>query len=633
MKSGLYSGRVKFVLVFATLIYAVGVGLCRGSVSYTLNYPTARDAAPTHVGLFLAATGNAQVQVNGVVKVLTPYTPRNETTSVLTSAISINVVSFDDFAAVVTKGQNSVLNMDGFRPLPHKGLGNDYTISAWEPTAEGHSFVVVSAAVSAITVKVNIPNSFPLEVTWNGTKYTNGDTFAIILKRGEAIQLTFSDHDPTGIRVWTADGTAFSVLAGTMATALNGSLPGNVYDVTPPYNLTSQFYVGVPVPGRDEHVWRLVSTANATIAMFVVGRGGDGDESAVLDKGEHYDFRTNSTSAVFIFTPNPGVATLYTPSDESSPPTMASLYPMNLWHCYYVITPLDPTGVMLEHVTITIVSTSSSGVRMTSSDGVTKTVTGWTRFDASFFSFDYVSVELTGVTSLWHVSDASFQAIQSATNVGWAYAFSAGCDVGLGKPTTLSTTTSAETTSASTLGISTSSSTPTVSSEESTISTSATTPVTMTSSSSPSSTSPSSTSSFLPSWLDEAREWIIAGSAVGGVALLVATLTGVVLILRKHNRRRRPSSVSPSTSTSPSTILVAPRSRPRMALDCGKKPVRHKNLALAANGDVEGHKQGHSGGPVKGARPFFSRQQLLGEHDHHHRTMMAGSRMAPIDNA
>ena len=71
-------------------------------------------------------------------------------------------------------------------------------------------------------------------------------------------QLNFTESDPTGLRLSTSDGTAFGVVSGAMATAVNGSLPGNFYDVIPPHDLLGNLYVGVPIPGRDELYWRLV---------------------------------------------------------------------------------------------------------------------------------------------------------------------------------------------------------------------------------------------------------------------------------------------------------------------------------------------------------------------------------------
>ncbi|XP_070173540.1 uncharacterized protein [Littorina saxatilis] len=147
-----------------------------------------------------------------------------------------------------------------------------------------------------------------------GVTYGNGTQFVISLQGNEAVQLNFTNVDPTGLHLLTSDGAVFGVLSGAIETAVNGSLPGNLYDVIPPHQLIGNFYVGVPLPGKDELIWRLVSTGVSNTVMFVLGQGGPGDLWVTLSQGEHADYVTNASNAVLIYSPKPAVVSLVTPS-------------------------------------------------------------------------------------------------------------------------------------------------------------------------------------------------------------------------------------------------------------------------------------------------------------------------------
>ena len=60
------------------------------------------------------------------------------------------------------------------------------------------------------------------------------------------------------------------------------------------------------------------ATADSVVAMFLLVQGGVGDESASLDKGEHYDFTTNASTPVLIYSLQPAVVSLVTPSGHTS---------------------------------------------------------------------------------------------------------------------------------------------------------------------------------------------------------------------------------------------------------------------------------------------------------------------------
>ena len=81
------------------------------------------------------------LQIEGNVTQLTSYNEQTVATSSQRSDGIINVTIYDSYTALVTKGQNSGVNMDGFRPLPRSSLGSDYTVSAWPPSSGGYSFV------------------------------------------------------------------------------------------------------------------------------------------------------------------------------------------------------------------------------------------------------------------------------------------------------------------------------------------------------------------------------------------------------------------------------------------------------------------------------------------------------------
>ena len=59
------------------------------------------------------------------------------------------------------------------------------------------------------------------------------------------------------------------------------------------------------------------ATADSVVAMFLLVQGGVGDESASLDKGEHYDFTTNASTPVLIYSLQPAVVSLVTPSGHT----------------------------------------------------------------------------------------------------------------------------------------------------------------------------------------------------------------------------------------------------------------------------------------------------------------------------
>ncbi|XP_070173440.1 uncharacterized protein [Littorina saxatilis] len=269
---------------------------------------------------------------------------------------------------------------------------------------------------------------------------------------------------------------------------------------------------------------------------------------------------------------------------------MAVLCPMALWNTYYLINHLHSSGSRQEYVTITVATASSTGVRMTSAGGVTSLVTGWTTFDSSIFSMDHVTVRVTGVTSLWHASGKRFQVLQSAFAKDWGYTFSAGCDLGFGSPTT----TTAATTLSSSPSVSTSpptststtapsssspSSTATSTTPQSTHTTTPTSTVTMTSSTttkiSPPTSSASSVTvsnvssvtaphhpsnspslSWLPAWLDEESEWVVAGAAAGGVVVVAVVTLAVLVTIRKHQRTVAASAL---TARSSGTVTMVTR--------------------------------------------------------------------------
>ena len=70
------------------------------------------------------------------------------------------------------------------------------------------------------------------------------------------------------------------------------------------------------------------ATADSVVAMFLVVRGGPGDESASLDKGEYHDFTTDASTPVLIYSPQPAVVSLVTPSGHTFTAADARLFPL-----------------------------------------------------------------------------------------------------------------------------------------------------------------------------------------------------------------------------------------------------------------------------------------------------------------
>ena len=94
-------------------------------------------------GSLLFQLKHTSLQIEGNVTQLTSYNAQTVATSSRRSDGIINVTIYDSFTALVTKGQNSGVNMDGFRPLPRSSLGSDYTVSAWPPSPSGYSLSLI----------------------------------------------------------------------------------------------------------------------------------------------------------------------------------------------------------------------------------------------------------------------------------------------------------------------------------------------------------------------------------------------------------------------------------------------------------------------------------------------------------
>ncbi|XP_071171034.1 SCO-spondin-like [Mytilus edulis] len=279
------------------------------------------------------------------------------------------LVSADDEVVIYGVNKQTKSN-DAFLGLPVDVLSDEYFAVTYYPPYRKAQLCVVGVSDST-NVQIKLPSCSNCgSVTYNGQKYSKGQTISVILNRFDAIHLQ-STGDLTGARI-TSDKPV-SAFSGNMKTNTgSGSSQDHLVEQLTPVNTWGKRFATVPTPARTiGDYYKFISSEDSTQVTYKCNKNGQiSTNSFTLSTlGDQKQLSINSNNYCYITADKPiflvMIVKSQTSSSEPADPAMLIIPPIEQYAADYTFTTPKYTAGSYENFFLFVVNKADkSGLKL-----------------------------------------------------------------------------------------------------------------------------------------------------------------------------------------------------------------------------------------------------------------------------
>ncbi|VDI81772.1 Hypothetical predicted protein, partial [Mytilus galloprovincialis] len=279
------------------------------------------------------------------------------------------LVSADDEVVIYGVNKQKYSN-DAFLGLPVDVLSDEYFAVTYYPPYRKAQLCVVGVSDST-NVQIKLPSCSNCgSVTYNGQKYSKGQTISVILNRFDAIHLQ-STGDLTGARI-TSDKPV-SAFSGNMKTNTgSGSSQDHLVEQLTPVNTWGKRFATVPTPARTiGDYYKFISSEDSTQVTYKCNKNGQiSTNSFTLSTlGDQKQLSINSNNYCYITADKPiflvMIVKSQTSSSEPADPAMLIIPPIEQYAADYTFTTPKYTAGSYENFFLFVVNKADkSGLKL-----------------------------------------------------------------------------------------------------------------------------------------------------------------------------------------------------------------------------------------------------------------------------